>query len=299
MQDDVDVFQHEVGTFSQAAARQEMQMESPQPSLTVAALQLCCTPDRASNLARATALAEQAVSRGAQLVLTPENTDAIAPQKERLAQAESLDGPFIRAWQQTARRLQVEILVGSFGERREGDSRVHNTSVLIDRTGQIAAIYRKIHLFDADPPDGVPYRESDAVAPGEAVVSAPLPFGRLGLSICYDVRFPELYRRHADADCALLAVPAAFTVPTGRAHWELLLRARAVENLAFVIAPAQVGEHFAGRRSYGHALVVSPWGEVLADAGEDAEGMALATLTRTQLDDARRMLPALGHRRLR
>ena len=144
----------------------------------------------------------------------------------------------------------------------------------------------------------MPYRESDAVVPGHEVVSASLPFGRLGLSICYDVRFPELYRRHADAGCSLLAVPAAFTVPTGRAHWELLLRARAVENLSFVIAPAQVGEHFPGRRSYGHALIVSPWGEVLADAGDASEGMALATLTHLPLEQARRMLPALSHRRL-
>jgi predicted amidohydrolase len=136
------------------------------------------------------------------------------------------------------------------------------------------------------------------VAPGDTVVTADTPMGPLGLSVCYDLRFPELYRVHAERGASVLAVPAAFTVPTGRAHWEVLLRARAIENQAFVVAPAQVGEHFPGRRSYGHSLVVGPWGDVLAEGGGEAEGVVLATLDPSALASARRMVPALAHRRL-
>lgn len=266
--------------------------------MVVAALQLRSTPDRAGNLARSFALLDRAAAAGATFLATPENTDAVAPREERLAAAEPLDGPFVTAYREKARSLGCWLLVGSFGERIADDPRVHNSSVLVAPDGAVACVYRKIHLFDADPPDGVPYRESASVKPGTEVVTAELPAGRLGLTICYDLRFPELYRRLSALGASVLAVPSAFTVPTGRAHWEVLLRARAIENLAYVVAPAQVGEHFPGRRSHGHALVVSPWGEVLADAGGEDEGFALATLDPRQVEQVRAMLPALGHRRL-
>jgi predicted amidohydrolase len=269
-------------------------MQNP---VTVAAVQLCSTPDRSANLARLSAFVAEAAGRGATFVATPENSDAIAPRAERLAGAETLEGPFIEATRALARRHGVHLLVGSFAERRTADDRIHNTSVLLAPDGGIVAVYRKLHLFDADPADGVAYRESETVVPGDAVVTTDAPFGKVGLSICYDLRFPELYRVHADRGASVLTVPAAFTVPTGRAHWEVLLRARAIENQAFVVAPAQVGEHFPGRRSYGRSLVVGPWGDVLADAGE-AEGVVLATLDPQAVASARRMVPALSHRRL-
>lgn len=267
-------------------------------TMTVAALQLRSTPDKAANQARAFELVRAAVRAGATLVATPENTDAIAPREERLAMAESLEGPFIGAWRGLAADLGSWILVGSFGERIEGETRVHNTSVLLDDQGRIAAVYRKIHLFDADPPDGVPYRESASVKPGTEAVVVDTPAGTLGLSICYDLRFPELYRSLSSRGASLLAVPSAFTVPTGQAHWETLLRARAIENLSYVIAPAQVGTHFPGRASYGHALVVDPWGRVVGDAGGDDGGFVLADVDPAEIKRIRTMLPALTHRRL-
>jgi predicted amidohydrolase len=269
----------------------------PKPT-TLAALQFCSTPDRAANLSRLLALINAAADAGATFVATPENSDAIAPREERLAASESLAGPFITTLRGCAAKRRIHLLIGSFGERIEGQSKVHNTSVLIAPDGAFAAVYRKIHLFDANPSDGVAYRESESVVPGEATVTADVDGWRLGMSICYDLRFPELYRRHASDGASLLSVPAAFTVPTGEAHWHVLLRARAIENLAYVVAPAQVGTHFPGRRSYGHALIVSPWGEVLADAGGDGEGLALAKLEPLEIKRLRDMVPALSHRRL-
>jgi predicted amidohydrolase len=266
--------------------------------MKVAALQLRCTPDREANLRRAFELVDAAVSAGAGLVMTPENTDAIAPAAERLAMAEPLDGPYLGRWRDKARACGAWILVGSLGEKVPGEARVHNTSALLSPEGRVVAAYRKLHLFDADPPDGVAYRESAHVKPGAEVVVAETPCGGLGMSICYDLRFAELYRAFASRGASVVSVPAAFTVPTGRAHWETLLRARAIENLAYVVAPAQVGEHFPGRRSYGHALIVGPWGDVLADAGEDGDGFVTATIDPAEVARVRRMLPALEHRRL-
>jgi predicted amidohydrolase len=222
----------------------------------------------------------------------------IAPREQRLAAAEALDGLLVTSYRELALRHGIWLLLGSFAELTADPNRLHNTSVLIDAQGMIRAVYRKIHLFDASPPDGVPYRESDTVTAGQEVVTADSPWGRLGLSICYDVRFPELYRQLSSRGATLLTVPSAFTVPTGRAHWEVLLRARAIENLAFVVAPAQVGDHGHGRKSYGHSMIVSPWGEVLAEGEGDAPGVIVADISSDAIDKARAMIPALSHRRL-
>ncbi len=268
------------------------------PPFTAAVLQLRSTPDRSANRERLLSCLDEAAAAGADLILTPENTDQIAPREERLAGAESLDGTFVSTVREKARALSRWILIGSFGERSATKERIRNTSVLVDPRGGIAAVYRKLHLFDVETPDGASYRESAAVEPGDEVVAAATSFGMLGLSVCYDLRFPELYRRLAAQGATMLAVPSAFTVPTGQAHWELLLRARAVENLAYVLAPAQVGEHFPGRQSYGHALVVDPWGEVLADGGQAPDTFVLARIEPAVVEHYRTMLPALAHRRL-
>jgi predicted amidohydrolase len=263
----------------------------------IAALQLNATDDRARNFEQAAALIGEAAAQGARFIATPENTDQIAPRESRLASAEPVDGPLVTRFRQLATTHGVWLLLGSFAERA-ADGRIHNTSVLISAIGAIEAVYRKIHLFDASPPDGVPYRESESVAPGSEVVTAATPLGTVGLSICYDVRFPELYRQHSVRGASLITVPSAFTVPTGRAHWEVLLRARAIENLAYVIAPAQVGEHGHGRRSHGHALIVDPWGQVLADAGGEGAKVITAEFDENELRRCRAMIPALTHRRL-
>lgn len=264
----------------------------------VAAVQLRASADRADTLTRALALVDRAAAEGARFIATPENTDVIGPRRDRIAGAEPLDGPLVSAYRDTASRHGVWLLIGSFAERVEGEERVRNTSVLIDPAGEVTATYRKIHLFDASPPDGVPYRESEVVVPGTSVTVAATDFARLGLSICYDLRFPELYRRLSWEGADLLCVPSAFTVPTGAAHWETLLRARAIENLSWVIAPAQVGRHGPDRASWGHSLIIDPWGTVVADAGGEAEGLALAAIDPAAVARARAMIPALSHRRL-
>ncbi|HEX2151806.1 MAG TPA: carbon-nitrogen hydrolase family protein, partial [Stellaceae bacterium] len=177
-----------------------------------------------------------------------------------------------------------------------GESRLANRSFLIDSTGAIVARYDKIHMFDIDLPGGESYRESNAYSPGGHTVVAETPWGRLGMSVCYDLRFPHLYRALAQAGADFLSVPSVFTVPTGRAHWHVLLRARAIENGVFVFAPAQWGEHAGGRRSYGHSLIVDPWGEVLADGGEET-GIVTARIDPARVAEARRSVPSLTHDR--
>jgi predicted amidohydrolase len=196
-----------------------------------------------------------------------------------------------------ARRLRVTLLLGSLPERVPGDARVRNTSVLLGPDGGTVAVYRKVHLFDIDLPGMEHLKESKAVVPGDEVVLADTALGLVGLSICYDLRFPELYRELVRRGARVLCVPSAFTERTGRAHWEVLLRARAIENLAYVLAPAQVGHHGGGRTSHGQAMVVDPWGAVVAQV-PDGEGIALAELDFERLARLRRDLPALSHRRL-
>jgi len=267
-------------------------------SMLIAALQMTSGADKAKNLDTAGRLIRKASKLGAQLVGLPENFAWMGPEAERDANAESLAGPTLSLLKSLAQELSVSIVAGSILEEGAPGSRLYNTSVLFGPEGQRLGVYRKIHLFDVEVGDGQMYRESAAVAPGEEVVVADSPVGKIGLSICYDLRFPELYRRHAEAGAVLLSVPAAFTLATGKDHWEVLLRARAIENQAYVLAPAQQGRHPKDRLTWGHAMVVDPWGLVTARCSE-GEGVAVAELDLELLERVRKRLPALTHRRLR
>jgi predicted amidohydrolase len=240
---------------------------------------------------------DKAVARGAAFVALPENFAFLRSEGEPVPEAQDLDGPWVRRMAAVARRHGIGLLLGSLPERVPGDARVRNTSILLDADGATRGVYRKIHLFDIDLPGMEHLKESRSVLPGEDLVVAETPVGRLGLSICYDLRFPELYRELVRRGARALAVPSAFTERTGRAHWELLLRARAVENLAYVLAPAQVGHHGGGRVSHGHAMIVDPWGSVVAQVAH-GEDVAVAEIDLPRQDRLRRELPALAHRRL-
>ena len=189
-------------------------------------------------------------------------------------------------------------MLGGFWERREGESRVFNTSVHLGSDGEVRATYRKIHLFDVELSDGTSLKESEKVAPGEEVVTTETAFGTLGLSICYDVRFPELYRKLVDRGAIALSVPAAFTLQTGKDHWHVLLQARAIESQSYVLAPAQYGKPYGNRLSYGHALICDPWGCVVAQCSGEGEGFVSAPIDRAVVDRYREQLPSLKHRRL-
>jgi predicted amidohydrolase len=264
----------------------------------VACVQLRSGPDAAANLARLEPLVARAAAYGAKLVATPENTTLLTSPEKKVAAAEPLDGPTHRALADMARRHGVWLLAGSVAEANPADlRRCFNTSVLFDAAGRVAAAYRKLHLFDVDLADGTRFQESAHIAPGADVVVVDTPVGRLGLTVCYDVRFPELYRRLQDAGAELISVPSAFTLTTGRDHWHVLLRARAIETQCFVLAPAQEGPHGGGRASYGHSLIVDPWGTVLADCA-DGEGLALAEVDLARAAEVRRAIPVARHRRL-
>jgi deaminated glutathione amidase len=229
--------------------------------------------------------------------MLPEKWTLLGSPQELRGGAEPIDGPAVSAARGWARELGVHLLAGSFAERVEGAERLANTSVLIDPDGEIAATYRKIHMFDVDV-GGVAYRESETEAPGEEIVVADAGGVRLGLSVCYDLRFPELYRILALRGAQALAVPSAFTTETGREHWEILLRARAIENQAFVIAANQTGTAPPHYDSYGHSMIVDPWGRILAEAGEGAgECFVSAELDLGEMDRVRADLPSLANRR--
>jgi predicted amidohydrolase len=254
--------------------------------------------DKAHNVATATALIRLAAQRGATFIGLPENFSWMGPESERAAAAESLEGPTLAHFAQLARELQVTLLAGSVLEAGAPGGRLYNTSTLFGPDGARLGVYRKIHLFDVEVGDGQTYRESAAVAPGTEVVVAHAPLGKVGMSVCYDLRFPELYRQHADAGAVLLTVPSAFTVATGKDHWEVLLRARAIENQAYVLAPAQQGRHPKERMTWGHAMLVDPWGLVSARASE-GEGLAIGEVNLALLEKIRRTLPSLQHRTLK
>jgi predicted amidohydrolase len=262
-----------------------------------AVVQMTSTAEVERNLAAAESLVAEAAGRGARLVGLPENFGFLRSEGEPVAEAQSLDGPWVLRMAAVARRHAVTLLIGSLPEKIPGDRRVYNTSVLLGADGALLASYRKIHLFDIDLPGLEHLKESRSVAPGNAVVVADAGFAMVGLSVCYDLRFPELYRELTRRGAKVLAVPSAFTERTGKAHWEVLLRARAIENLAYVFAPAQVGVHGKGRASHGHAMIVDPWGTILAQAG-GGEEVALAELDLDRLARLRRELPALDHARL-
>ena len=240
----------------------------------------------------------QAKAGGADMLFTPEMS-GLLDQKRARASAhlrDELGDPVLAAVRRAAGDTGLWVDLGSLALTGGADDRLVNRGFIIDDKGAIRARYDKIHLFDVDLPTGESWRESAAYAPGERCVVAVTPWARIGLSICYDLRFPDLYRALSNAGAEILSVPAAFTVPTGRAHWHVLLRARAIEAGAFVIAAAQVGEHEDGRATYGHSLVVDPWGEILLDMGE-AEGVGSADLDMARLADVRARVPVLQHRR--
>jgi predicted amidohydrolase len=264
---------------------------------TAAAIQMRTGSDRAANLARAEALVRDAAARGARLVVLPEVFAWRGPAVEEAAVAEPVPGPTTARLGGLARDLGLWLVAGSLHERAEGEARVFNTSCLFDPRGEIVARYRKIHLFDVDLPGRVAVQESATRAPGAAVVTAPTDAGTLGLSICYDLRFPELYRGLARAGAEVLLVPSAFTFPTGAAHWEVLVRARAVENQCYVVAADQAGTSPQGFADWGDSMIVDPWGRVLARAG-DGEGVVTAEVDLDYLARVRRELPALAHARL-
>jgi predicted amidohydrolase len=265
--------------------------------ITAAALQMTSTADVTRNLETAERLVTDAARAGARFVGLPENFAYLRSEGQPVPEMQPLNGPWVQRMAALARRLEITLLLGSLPERIEGDARVHNTSVLLGPDGATIAVYRKIHLFDIDVPGLEHLKESRAVVPGDAPVVAATPFGLVGLSICYDLRFPELYRGLTRAGARVLAIPSAFTDRTGRDHWEVLLRARAIENLAYVFAPAQTGIHGPGRASHGHAMIVDPWGRILAEVAE-GEGAAIAELDFLDQDRVRRELPALSHARL-
>ncbi len=264
--------------------------------MRVAAVQLNSTNDKARNLATAERLVRAAAADGAELVALPEKWNLLAGGEELLAGAESLDGPTLSAARGWARELGIHLLAGSIAERGPGE-KAHNASVLIGPDGEDLAVYRKIHMFDVDA-GGVSYRESEHEEPGSEVVTAPLGELIAGMTVCYDLRFPELFRILAVRGARLFAVPSAFTFATGRDHWEVLLRARAIENQAFVVAPNQVGAAPPHYESFGHSAIVDPWGRVLAIAPE-GECFVAADLDLPEQEEIRTSLPSLANRRPR
>ncbi len=265
--------------------------------MRAAVIQLNSTGEVARNLSAAEALVRAAAADGAELVALPEKWNLLGSGEELAAGAEPLDGPSLGAARAWARELGIHLLAGSIAERGAdgASSKAFNTSVLIGPGGEDLAIYRKIHLFDVEA-GGVEYRESDHEQPGSEIVSAPVDGVELGLTVCYDLRFPELFRILAVRGARLVAVPSAFTLATGRDHWEVLLRARAIENQVFVLAPNQVGEAPPHYSSYGRSAIVDPWGVVLATA-PDGEGFVAAELDLAAQERTREKLPSLANRR--
>jgi deaminated glutathione amidase len=269
--------------------------------LRVGAVQVRSTDDLRGNLAICGALTGQAAADGAQLVVLPECFSFLGRSEgDKLAVAESLDGepagPVVGALRELATRHGIWVVGGGTPERVPGDARrAHNTAIVVDPRGAIVARYRKIHLFDVDIPGGAVLRESDSTAPGRELVVVDIAGAPVGLSICYDVRFPELYRRLVvDHGAEVLLVPAAFTAHTGAAHWHLLLRARAVEDQAWVVAAAQWGQHNDKRASYGHSLVADPWGTIVGEQA-DGDGVVVATLDGAEVARRRAQMPCLAH----
>jgi predicted amidohydrolase len=262
--------------------------------LKAALIQLCSGRDMARNIADATALIEEAAGHGARLVLTPEMTNILETDRDRLralARPEREDSS-VAAFATLAREARIWLLAGSFALKGE-TGKLINRSLLFSPAGTVVARYDKVHLFDVDLPGGQSLRESAAYDSGRPVPVVPLDFATLGLTICYDIRFPHLYRALAQNGAEVLTVPSAFTRITGEAHWEVLLRARAIETGSFVLAPAQGGLHECGRETFGMSLAVSPWGEVLAEGGR-TPALIMATIERGQVAEARRRIPALA-----
>jgi predicted amidohydrolase len=264
--------------------------------MRVAACQLNARGDRAANLATARALVSQAAAQGADLAVLPEYVDYLGPAAGAPA-PEPVDGEFGQFFAAAAAEFGIWVLAGSFREAGPGDGRSYNTSLLFDRAGQLVTAYRKIHLYDVEIPGRVSYHESATVAPGDRSIVVDIGGIGVGLSVCYDLRFPELYRSLAVAGAQVLVVPAAFMAHTGRDHWEVLLRARAIENQCFVVAAAQIGDHDPNRTCYGRSLIADPWGTVIAQA-PDIACVVVAEIDLSRLETIRAELPSLRNRRL-
>ncbi len=259
---------------------------------------MCSSDDLSANLQTAERLVAEAVDRGAEWVALPENFPYLRREGTPFPCAQGLGGEIITAAARWAKQHGIWLLAGSFPEATQ-DERVYNTSVMLSPRGEIAAVYRKVHLFDVDLREqgGDVFEESKTIAPGDEPVLAETPFGKVGLSVCYDLRFPELYRGYSAAGARFLTVPSAFAKETGRDHWEVLLRARAIENQCFVLAPAQWGPHNPQRASHGRAMIIDPWGLILGLA-PDGVGVVVADCDLAALERIRGGLPSLHHRRL-
>lgn len=256
--------------------------------------QLTTTEDEAASLDAAEALVADAAAAGARVIALPENVSFMGPESDKLARAETLDGPNFRRVAGWAARHRVWLLGGTLPERGPTPERAYNTTVLFGPDGERRAVYRKIHRFDVNLGPGATHLESNSCEAGDRAVAVDTDHGRFGLTICYDLRFPDLYRALRRAGCEVLFVPSAFTVPTGRDHWEVLLRARAIESQAYVVAPAQVGRNTGHRQTYGRAMIIDPWGTVVAQV-PDRPGFALAEVDIARVTELRRRLPCLEH----
>lgn len=261
---------------------------------TAACVQNTAERDTAPTMAALADLIRQARDKGGDLIMTPEVCAMMEPRRKLAADKVELEeaNAALSQFRELAREVEAWLLIGSMAVKLEGEERMGNRSILLDPQGNTVARYDKIHMFDVDVGEGNVYRESNGYRPGDHATLAQLPWGGLGMTVCYDMRFPYLYRDLAKAGADFLSAPSAFTVPTGRAHWHVLLRARAIETGCFVFAPAQVGEHAEGRKTYGHSLIVDPWGEVLADGGEDV-GVVTATIDVSKVAEARGKVPSL------
>lgn len=264
-------------------------------------MQLSSGSDSEANWHSAESLVRQAAAEGARFIATPENTPFLGPHVQKVRRAESLDGPTCRRTAELAAELEVFLLLGSFAERSEDPERCYNTSVLFGPDGRRLASYRKIHLFDVDVSPEVRFQESATVLHGAETVVADTQIGQVGMSICYDLRFPGLYQNLRQQGAELITIPSAFTAVTGRDHWHVLVRARAIETQCFVLAPAQQGRHDDEglRESYGHSLIVDPWGVVIAEAGSESPGFVVAEIDHERTARVRRQIPVADHARFR
>lgn len=267
-------------------------------SYLAAAIQMTSKPDLNKNLVEAEELIELAVRQGAELVSLPENFAFLGKEVDKVAQAKEIAAKTQQFLKKMAQRFQITILGGGFPVPVSGNpNKAYNTAVLITPDGQEVAHYQKVHLFDVDVPDGNTYQESSTVMAGKKIptIYNSERLGKLGLSICYDVRFPEFYRYLSRQGADVLFIPAAFTAFTGKDHWQVLLQARAIENTCYVIAPAQTGNHYERRYTHGHAMIIDPWGVILADAG-NAPGVAVAEINLSRIQQVRQQMPSLQHR---
>jgi len=267
--------------------------------VTVAAVQMTSTSDREANLKKAEELLKKGAAEGASLLALPENFSFMGEgEKDKLEVAEMPEGGPVTEFLKGFARLNKVWIVGGSVPVKAEEGKVFNRSLLINDRGEIAASYDKIHLFDVDIAGGESHKESRTVSPGDKVVTHKTPFGVVGLSICYDLRFPELYRELTLKEATMIFVPAAFTSQTGEAHWETLLRARAIENQVYIIAPAQVGVHNKKRSTFGNSMIIDPWGRIIA-RGQDEETVISAEIDFDYLDSVRQGIPCLSHRRLK